>query len=132
MGRVNHVNNSVHRLWRKSVWKLCTRTPQDLNTLLTDLLTATSQAEEKLKSQAERKKLKDNMTDVWNASRLGFEGVVRLTITPQQRPLKMLLGRAFEHGQQIRDRYKAKYASAVGHEPRAAESAVKKTPPPSH
>jgi hypothetical protein len=128
MAQTKHVNKSVNRRWRKEVYRLCRKKPQELNKFLTDLFTVSAAHEQLLKADAQKQKLREGMADVWAAARLGFSGAKALTLGPGQRSQRFLLCAAFKHGQAVRNAYRDRFASPVGHEPNGAESAVKKAP----
>ena len=127
----SRVNKTVHRMWRRSTFDLLTGYKGHFHMLLTHLLTAASESEMSLKSAAQQKLVRDNMADVWNASRLGFAGVARLTLPGASRPMRLLLATAFVTGQRLRLATKAYYAGieapkapvARDHAPRALTNA---------
>ena len=109
MSPAKKANKAVHRQWRKAAYRLLTADPQDMSSLLTGLLTASSAAQQELKAATQQKQIADEMADIWAAARLGFSGAKALTLAEAKKPQKLILWAAFRYGQSVHNGYKERF-----------------------
>lgn len=100
-----------------------------MSSLLTDLLTASADAQGQLSSQSERSKLTLQVELCWSCVRLGFSGSLGLTM-PQDvaRPMDLVLRDAFECGLRLRNGHGERLKAAQFVSPPKGKAALRSLP----